>query len=73
MNAQQAIEIAGREGFCHIGQHTFLWKTCEAASQVRVDGITTPFVLVIERDWSDFFAVKDATNTRLIKAIEERK
>jgi len=73
MTPQQAIDIANRDGFCHIGQHTHLIKTCEAASCIRLDDDTKPYQLVISGNWSDVFAVKDAKNKRLIKAIEERK
>ena len=73
MNAQQAIDTADRDGFCHIGQHTYLWKTCEASAHVKVEGIDTPYMLVSEGNWTASFSpVKDAQNKRLIKAIGER-
>jgi len=73
MNAQQAIEIADRDDFCHIGQHTYLWKTCEAAAHIKLTDIKAPFLLVLAKDWADVYTVKDANDKRLIKAIGERK
>lgn len=73
MNAQQAIEIADRDGFCHIGQHTYLWKTCEAAAHVKLGEIETPFVLIESHNWADAHPVKNAGDKRLIKSLKERK
>ncbi len=73
MNAQQAIDTADREGFCKIGQHTHLWKTCEAAAHIKVDEIETPYMLSLEGNWTCFVPVKDAKNQQLIKALKERK
>lgn len=73
MNAQQAIDIATRDGFCHIGQHTHLIKTCEAAACIKLDEEKAPYQLVIEGNWSEVYPVKNANDKRLIKAIEERK
>jgi len=73
MTPQQAIDIANRDGFCHIGQHTHLIKTCEAAACIKLDDDSKPYQLVISGNWSDVYSVKDAKNKRLIQAIGERK
>jgi hypothetical protein len=72
MSPQQAIDKATADGFCHIGQHSFLMKTCEAAASIKLEGIKAPFVLVIEHNWSDLTSVKTAKNRALIKACEKR-
>lgn len=73
MTPAQAIEIADRDGFCHIGQHTHLIKTCEAAACIDLDDDTKPYQLVIENNWADVHAIKDHNDKRLAKAIKDRK
>jgi hypothetical protein len=71
ITAAQAIETANRDGFCKLSQHVFLWKTCEAATMLKIDGHLTPYFLITgPNGWDKPVKVSSEYNKKLIKACE---
>jgi len=69
MNAQQVIDIADQDGFCRISYRTWLWKTCEACSHIKVT-IKKPYLLVVDGDWVEHHGVVDAHDAKLIEVCK---
>ena len=68
---KQAIEIADREGFCKLGQHVFLWKTCEASEHIKIEGNPAPYILITDPNgWKQPKKVYSHNNKFLIEVCQ---
>lgn len=71
IGAKQAIEIASIDGFCKLGQHVFLWKTCEAAAHIKIDGVRAPFLLIRDpHGWEQPIPVASEWNKKLLEVCK---
>jgi hypothetical protein len=74
MTPQQAIDTANENGVCKLGQHTFLFKTSEAAKEIKIKDQSKPYTLVFDLpNWDDEHGVTNAKDSRLIQACGVQK
>lgn len=71
MSPKQAIEIADRDGFCKLSQHSYLWKTCEASAHIKLEGNQAPYILITDpHGWKQPKKVYSHNNKFLIEVCK---
>ncbi len=71
MTPEQAIAEAKANDFCRIKHRTYLWKTEEAARGIKLEGITSRYILIVDGDWNTPIPVGGAKNRGLVRACKE--
>lgn len=71
MSPENAIAEAKANDFCRIKHRTYLWKTKEAGQAIKLEGITSRYILIIDGDWSTPVPIGGAKSRELIRACSE--
>lgn len=71
MTPDQVIAEAKKNGFSRIKHRTYLWKTKEAGQAVRLEGITSRYILIVDGDWNTPVPVGGVKSRELIRACNE--
>jgi len=71
MTPDQVIAEAKKNGFCRIKHRTYLWQTKEASEAIKLEGVTTRYILIVDGDWSTPVPIGGTKSRELIRACSE--